>query len=328
MKGLLLLSHIEVENANAVSGLTYGFPSVSNFLGFTHAISRKLQKKYESLSLTGCAVICHNHQIHYHKLNGSHDYAFSLSRKPLTKEGKPPAFNEEARMHMTISLLIECDFTEYTVTDISEFKEIENFQDWIKEKAYAQRLAGGTIVKIAQVDFYDLPDDNRDQFIKQKILFSLLPGFILVNRNDLLKSHYDEILNESPSKELIDAWLDFASLKYKPEIRGIDLTEDKDAKVNWERLPKPAVGWLVPISVGYKAISPLYQKDEVANVRDSTVPFQFVETIYSIGQWLSPHRIRDFKIFCSIFWQYRYEENWYLCENNFQHIFDEIITNN
>ncbi len=47
MKGLLLLDRIEVQNANAAAGMTWGFPALTQFLGFTHALSRWQQAKFE-----------------------------------------------------------------------------------------------------------------------------------------------------------------------------------------------------------------------------------------------------------------------------------------
>lgn len=46
MRSTLLLRHLKVENANAISGLTYGFPAISHFLGFTHALSRRLEQEH------------------------------------------------------------------------------------------------------------------------------------------------------------------------------------------------------------------------------------------------------------------------------------------
>src|SRR5690554_6212642 len=109
MKSLLSIKNIKVENANAIAGLTYGFPAVSNFLGFTHALSRALNKKL-GLSLGGCAIICHQHRVQAYQPAGWGDYVFALTRNPLTKEGNTQPFNEEGRMHMEVSLLIECDF--------------------------------------------------------------------------------------------------------------------------------------------------------------------------------------------------------------------------
>jgi CRISPR-associated protein Csy2 len=34
MSSLILLRRMKVENANAIAGLTYGFPAITHFLGF------------------------------------------------------------------------------------------------------------------------------------------------------------------------------------------------------------------------------------------------------------------------------------------------------
>ena len=44
MSSLILLRRIKIENANTIAGLTYGFPAITHFMGFSHALSRKLMK--------------------------------------------------------------------------------------------------------------------------------------------------------------------------------------------------------------------------------------------------------------------------------------------
>lgn len=69
MKSLLILPRIKVENANAISGLIYGFPAVTHFLGYVHALSRELETLHR-IKLGGCGIVCHNHQIHSYKNGG------------------------------------------------------------------------------------------------------------------------------------------------------------------------------------------------------------------------------------------------------------------
>jgi len=324
MKSVLILRHLKVENANAIAGLTYGFPAISNFLGFTHALSRAVQKRL-NLSLGGCAVVCHQHYVKAHQPGGRGDYVFALTRNPLTKESKTPAFVEEGRMHMDVTLLIECDFD----SDAFDFdtgddeQDIALFQSLIRNQALTQRLAGGTIQEIGQVVFAQLPQTPTElaRFTRKEML-KLLPGFVLVDRSELLKAHYQHLQATQPEAELIDAWLDFAALKYKAEP---DLKDGEalmpEAKASWQRIPKPGGGWLVPITTGFKAISPLYEGGEVARSRDPNTPFRFVESVYGVGEWLSPHRIRNLE---QIFWRYHVEGDWYLCKNNYQPQSQEI----
>jgi CRISPR-associated protein Csy2 len=48
----------------------------------------------------------------------------------------------------------------------------------------------------------------------------------------------------------------------------------------------------VPIPVGYAALSELHPGGSVASARDEHTPFRFVETLWSMGQWVSPHRLK------------------------------------
>lgn len=316
MKSLLVLRHLKVENANAIAGMTWGFPAISNFLGFTHALSRKLQAD-KNLTLGGCAVVCHQHSINAYQPAGWGDYVFALTRNPLTKEAKSPAFVEEARMHMEVSLLIECEFDSFELdfgTGVEKQDKVL-LEAFITQQVMKQRLAGGTIVGLRNVEWIALPEDGEPlrKATRQQML-RLLPGFLLLDRGDLLKSHFEDLKAQNPEAELMDAWLDFAALKHQAVVE--DLKEgakpEEGQKAEWKYLPKPAGGYLVPITKGYQAISPLYENSEVARTRDPSTPFRFVESVYSVGQWISPHRIHNLEL---VIWRYQAEGELYLCQN-------------
>ena len=76
-----------------------------------------------------------------------------------------------------------------------------------------------------------------------------------------------------------------------------------DAKAEWKH--NRTQGWIVPIPVGYGALSPLHPAGAVARARDTTTPFRFVESIYSIGQWIGPHRLDDVS---QMLWYAEYDE--------------------
>lgn len=304
MEALLTLPRIKIENANAIAGLTYGFPAVSHFLGFVHALSREL-KSYGDFNIHGCAIICHSHQVHAYPVSGWGDQVFALTRNPVDQKGDTAAFVEEGRMHLVVSLLIECDFDESDI-ERSEFKDIDSFSNWLVKRILKKRLAGGHITALDNIGFEDWPDEPEN-FIKKKLL-SLLPGFALVDRTDYLKQHAEREKEDS-NIELFDAWLDFSKLVYKAHT-------DDNNKVTWHHCEKPAPGYLVPIMTGYKGISPLYEAGTVNKARDHSYPFQFVEPIYSIGEWLSPHRAIKPSQFKRLFWHYQCQNDWYLCCNN------------
>lgn len=309
MDALLILRNIRVENANAIAGLTWGFPAISNFLGFVHAISRKLPADLE-LKLEGCGVICHNRQIQSYQPRGWGDHVFALTRNPLTREEKSPAFNEEGRMHMTVSLLIP---VAGMLDDRCESKDLKQL---IEQLALSQRLAGGTIISIGAVEMLEPPEDYEGlQLFERKQLRKLLPGFALVQRSDLLAEHTRQCIKHNPDSEPLDAWLDFSAIKFQAERP--DGTVDEQTQAEWRYVPKPGGGWLVPMATGYRGISDLYEPGHVARSRDSTTPYRFVESVYSVGEWLSPHRVTDLK---QLIWSYHAEAEtgWYLCRNSYK----------
>lgn len=310
MATLLILRNMKVENANAIAGITWGFPSITNFLGFVHALSRKLLQAGHELELGGCAVICHSQQAQVYRPRGWGDYVFSLTRNPLTREEKSPAFVEEGRMHMMISLLIPC------AGEFDEENEPSEFEELIERLVLSQRLAGGTVISVGAVELIEPPESYEElQKFERQQLRKLLPGFALVQRSDLLAEHTKQRIMQDPNAEPLDAWLDFSALKYQAERPEGEIDEQTPA--DWHYVPKPYGGWLVPITTGYRSISDLYAPGEVARTRDSTTPFRFVESVYSIGEWISPHRVTNLT---QLVWRYHAEpeSGWYLCRNAYQ----------
>lgn len=294
MSYLLLLPHLRVENANAVAGLTWGFPAISHFLGYVHALSRKVSQTRD-ITLAGCAVISHEHQVHAH--SSGRESQFALTRNPLTREGKTASFNEEGRMHMTVSLLIECEGDipngEYGMADVARH---------LGQLCQSQKLAGGSIVSLRQPQLFYLPTEESQW---RRTLWRLMPGVALCDRSDWLQEHHQLLQQAKPDSTMLDAWLDFTTQKFKASEAVAD-----DDKVPWHYLPKPKRGYLVPLMCGYQRISKLYPPGEVANTRDSTAPFAFVEAVYGVGEWLGLHRISDMQ---SLFWRYQTSETGYYC---------------
>ena len=106
------------------------------------------------------------------------------------------------------------------------------------------------------------------------------------------------------NKKLLQQWQEYVDPNDKTEA-------------DWEYMPKPKPGYLVPIMAGYKAISPVYQSGEVANTRDNETPVCFVEAVHSVGEWRGAHRIKSIEELNQYLWHYHYEENWYLCKQSF-----------
>ena len=206
MSQFILINRIKVQNANAIAGFTWGFPAITHFLGFTHNLARKLAEegRFNDILLTGCAVISHEQYVHTYR--SSYDYEFTQSRNPPylashNKADTPPVI-EEGKMNLTVSLLIGYQ------GNIGNRQE--NFISWLAKKCLLQRLAGGTILNIKSIETHTPEKDNISR-IKRK----LLPGFVLKDRSNYLEKHYFSLQENNMGVELLDAWLDFITLKQK-----------------------------------------------------------------------------------------------------------------
>lgn len=306
----IVFERMSVQDANCIAGFTYGFPAITHFLGFSHALSRKLSVS-DNLGLQGCAVICHQHQIHAYQPKSFGDYVFSQSKNPPTTRAKAketPPIIEEGKMNMTVSLVMACPDL-----NISRAAEINALKQTLHDLAQQHRLAGGSIEKMTAIHILNKDEQKLLRIVKRL----LLPGFVLMDRSDLLASHYQTLKQQQADVDLMDAWLDFSALKYQaqPKLKEGELEPTDTTETEWQRMDKPAKGWLVPITNGYKAISPVYPPGEVANTRDATTPVCFVEAAHSIGEWRSLHRIQKI---AEMLWHYRHEHDWYLCQQGEQ----------
>ena len=299
MDKLLVIRHLNVEGANAIAGLTWGFPAMTSFLGLTHALQRKVHARVsDKLALTGCAVICHASQVQSYSNNMSRENYFALTRNPLTKDGSTAPFNEEGKMRMDVTLLI-------ALSGPTPPQVEDNLVEYIEDVLATSRVAGGTVQSIGNVELIkDIGAINREPSTRKSFLRKLLPGFALVSRDDVLKEHI-----EKTQKAPLEAFLDFSTRKMSSKAKG-DKTE-------WTADRLEYTGWLNPIMVGYQGISDLYDAGQVGNVRDRSCPVQFVESVYSLGQWISPHRIDDLQ---HLFWyqEYQADNALYLCKNDYQ----------
>lgn len=298
MTSYVVLERAVVQDANCIAGFTYGFPAITHFLGYTHALSRKLSA-YTDVTLTGCAVVAHSHELQINRKTPKEPYRFALTRNPLGDKGESMPMVEEGRMRMTISLVIELS------RELAD-DEKESFLDAFSMVSFGARIAGGRVVELGSTKLYTTSDNDS---VNRGLLRSLTPGFILTDRTELLKDHLNTLRKENPDANMLDAWCDFASLTYNAEQTNYT-NASGTPHANWVLAPKPYAGYLVPIVVGYKAISPLYDAGTRRHARDLSVPFCLAENAYGIGQWISPHRV---DVIDDVMWRYSYEFPFYLC---------------
>lgn len=118
---------------------------------------------------------------------------------------------------------------------------------------------------------------------------------------DPLLAHFADIEANQQSHKLLQQWQAY-------------IHPDTETDADWEYIPKPRKGYLVPFMSGYKAISPVYEPGIVKNTRDKETPVCFVEAVHTVGEWKSVHRIKSSEELRDCLWSYDYEEYWYLCK--------------
>lgn len=293
--GLLILPRLQVQNANAISGpLTWGFPAPTAFTGFAHALERRLSagSPYDFGEVRegfgGVGIVCHGFQPQVAQPAGRRTRVFNLTRNPAGKDGMPTALVEEGRVHLEITLIVAVKegFGEY---DGGEFARTAH------HLVQGMRLAGGSILPARPGERHAarwqvLPDDlNGQNELFGKLRRRLLPGYALVQRQDLLAERLAEIHTHQPDATALDALLDLSRLNM--ESAGSDPAKPEETL--WQVRKRP--GWLVPLPIGYAGISPLYRPGEVENARDDRTPFRFVESLYSLGQWIGPHHLEHLR---------------------------------
>jgi len=289
---LLVLPRLRIQSANAISSpLTHGFPSMTAFLGFMWALERRLADTDFAIGLQSVGVICHDFDEQV--TDGGYVKAFRLSRNPVDRDGSTAAIVEEGRIHLDITLVfgVKGRFAQ------QDDAQRQAFADGIGSIVASMRLAGGSVFAPTRHDQRTRPwlrmvDQDpaaaRDQFRRWRRYW--LPGFALVARDDLLQQRIGLSQNGTKAPPM-DAWLDLSRFNWRS--RRIETknenTGESNARIEWAH--DRTEGWIVPIPVGYAALSDLHEPGTVRNARDQGTPFRFVESLYSIGQWIGPHHL-------------------------------------
>lgn len=292
-QGLLILPHLRVQNANAISSpLTHGFPAMSAFLGLMWALARRLEPQDLPLTLDSVGVICHGFD--EQTTDAGYTRAFRLTRNPVDKTGATAAIVEEGRIHLDITLV-------FGVTggcvDLDAGAR-QTIAAQVGDTLAGLRIAGGSVLPVGRANWKQTPEllplaDNAEEARKQfrRLRRRLLPGFALVCRDDLLQARLNTLQQEQATATALDALLDLASFNWRPQAPDAEAPASPSGKQTWAPVERP--GWIVPIPVGYGALSPLQAAGSVTNARDGHTPFRFVESLYSIGEWLGPHRLQS-----------------------------------
>lgn len=299
---LLVLPHLKVHNANALSSpFTIGFPAVTAFMGFAHALQRKLNASgYPTLRFIGTGIVSHYCDLQTYQGPGDYVHSIIGTANPLDKDGNRSAFIEEARCHLDVSLLIEYQADEAT-EDALLLPEVPEL---ISRHLMRMKVAGGDLQHFA-TPALPVIDGSEDQEQK-KLMRSLMPGFVLVERRELMQKGMEQ------GQDALDALLDYLTVHHT-------CTQNDDGKVTWSSHRKldnegQKPGWIVPIATGFQGISDLGQ---AKNQRDPETPHRFAESVVTLGEFRMAHRIQQLD---EVLWHYHAdtEKSLYLCQQKRQ----------
>lgn len=320
LNALLVLPRLRVQNANTISSpLTWGFPAITAFTGFMTALERRLGPQ-AGLAFFGVGVICHGFEPQV--TTAGYTRSFHLTRNPVLQDGSTAGIVEEGRAHLDITLVFD------VALDVDKSGEAERLElaALVGELVAGMRVAGGSVMPALPGTFRNPPrpllalvPDNAEERTKQfsRLSRRWLPGFALVSRDDLLQARRVELQTSQTGTTLLDAWLDLSRINHRATRK--QTTDEKTGEpletIEWATDTR--AGWTVPIPIGFAPLTTLHPPGAVAGARDASVPFQFVESVYSIGQWISPHRLNDHE---QLIWQPSHDPatGLYRCINAFR----------
>ncbi|EPH6330243.1 type I-F CRISPR-associated protein Csy2 [Vibrio cholerae] len=284
---VLILPHLKIHNANALSSpFTIGFPAMTAWLGFVHALERKLsQSGLSDLMLHSAAVVSHRCDVQTHKGEGDFVHSIIGTGNPLDKDGSRSAFIEEARCHLDVSLVIEWSGND-------EELQQPDFTQQLQAVIATMKVAGGDVLSVGKPSIKSvITEQDTAQVLRQ-----LMPGYVLNERRDLMIDAMQQ------GADAIDALLGYLTVHHHCE-------QLEDQSVIWHSQRK-ASGWIVPIATGFQGISPL---GEAKNQRDPSVPHRFAESVVTLGEFVMAHKIKHLD---DILWQYLpdLENDLYLCQ--------------
>lgn len=323
----LLIKNIKIEGANAISSpLTYGFPAISGFVGAVHQLSRKIKNKSyikdENVFIyfDGVSISCNSFQLH------TYENYFKQKRQILDKQGKNQSIIQEGFMDLDVNLILKMHLkndNKSLLTDKLKNEQSENYTNIIKDVKnllLSQRLVGGNIVNIGEIDIFSPSELN-------KIASKIRPSFVLVeSHKDMeeilfeMQTGYEGFYNEY--KEKVQYKLDENEERIKSSLYVKNENANKlDVILEMARIyinneeftsVKKNRGYIVPMPIGFQKI----KQDKVNNQfarKFNNYDSYYVETIYSLCKYKFPTE----DVLKNSFWYYQKTDNEYLfqCKN-------------
>lgn len=311
MSQLVVIERMRIQNANAMSSpFTIGIPAVTSWLGFGHALERKLRadESFQSVRIHRVGLVVHHLDMQTYREKGGFRTSIKLTAntaylREQTKPSKRPPFVPEARAHLNVSIVLEIEGGSF-----GRDSWLSKFHNALEHNLQATiRFAGGDILDWKAIEAPRVDDAQSFRRLRGK----LMPGYVVCDRQRLLRAQ----MEAKPQQDALDALFDALALHHQPvtteetsELEASEKAGDRDKKVAWES-KRLHSGWIVPLAIGFQGITPL---GSASNTRDSTTPHRFAESVVSLGECVMPFRLDSLD---ELLWEYHYDElnSLYLC---------------
>lgn len=310
--GYIYFHKVVICDANAISSpLTFGFPAVTGFTGAFHALSRTIMAdaRFADLALGGVLLACYDCTPKTYRTSKYRDYTFNQTRNPLKKDGSTASIVEEGKCNLVMSFAVEV-----LANNLISEQTSQELTQFLSQAIFRQRIAGGSVMAMAKTDSVRYVGFENIQ----SLVPLLMPAFVLMDASLEFSELITKAQSQNPNTTPLDVLLDVCTLHHIPEL-------DTNGNTKWDTQSiKTGYGWLVPMPMGYQAISKRFQAGKLVNVRNPEYPSQYVEAVYGLGKWVYPHHLKD--NIETAFWRQQYDETglYLLHKQHMVSIFNEI----
>lgn len=258
-----------------------GYPMPTAVAGFGYKLGLDISRHVGNLfKVAGTAVVVH-----------AHSELVGHSKNPVETPGKDAApIIDEFRARAELSFVIalhdigyDDDGVDPAYLDEAARLLERKVPEWLFGGGKIFPMVGRTAVRVSSHD--GLAATLRE----------LPPGFVLVDRHDLMEKRVSE------GRDTLDALLDII------EFHDANAGNDGFERL-WERRQP---GWIVPLCVGFQAIeTPRMRKK--SRINDGVTPHLYGESIYSVGEYKSLRTlvaVNGDEALEGAFWRHRVNKN-------------------
>ncbi|KXV06737.1 hypothetical protein AD930_06450 [Acetobacter malorum] len=242
--------------------------------------------------------------------------SFCQSRNPLTSKGEIAPIIEEGRTNLDVSLIFAVECPRWlSIEKAGITRDLQKIRDLLM----TMRAAGGVMFERGDIPasltrpwaVKHMPDRAGNEATFAELRYALSPGFGLVSRHQYLLDTISE--GVGTDAEHAPSGFDVIMAACRREWKYCP-----DAAKKWvQRGGSVRESWIAPIPVGFAGLSRASGPGKLDGVRDPSLRHHFVESVFSLGEWVQPFKIGSIE---DLIWSSSSEEpdGVFVCKNNYE----------